>query len=87
LALESKNKLNALATPTVSLPNGVVVGTGKPTLNHDGQAYAGFVTNQTNENEESKISDELLQRNLSQLQFKYEKNIKSGKWHKFVNRE
>ena len=87
LALEQRNKLNALVTPTVSLVNGVVVGAGKPTFNHDGQAYAGYVRNQTNEDEEGTISDDRLQRNLVQLQIEYEQNIKSGKWHKFVNGE
>jgi hypothetical protein len=87
LAIEHISRLNALVTPSVSLPNGVVVGAGKPTFNHDGQAYAGLARTQTNENQESTISDELLQRNLSRLQYEYEQNIKSGKWHKFVNGE
>jgi hypothetical protein len=39
------------------------------------------------EDEEGTISDDRLQRNLVQLQIEYEQNIKSGKWHKFVNGE
>lgn len=87
LATEHRNRLNALVTPTVSLPNGVVVGAGKPAFNHDGQASAGYGRSQTNADEEGTISDDQLQHNLVLSQFEYEKNIKSGKWHKFVNGE
>jgi hypothetical protein len=85
---EFQNKLDLLKTPAGSLENGVVVGkaTAAPTLNHDGKAYAGFVREERIE-EESALTDEQALRNLATLQTEYRKNIKSGKWHKFVNGE
>jgi hypothetical protein len=79
--------LIALVVPTVSLDNGVVVGAGKPAFNHDGQAYVGYVRSESYEVEEGSVSDYQSQRDLVASQIEYEKNIKSGKWHKFVNGE
>lgn len=75
--------------PTVSFPNGLAwrKSASRKEYNHDGQAYAGIAVNQSNEDEGGTISDDQLQRNLVALQHEYEKNIKSGKWHKFVNGE
>jgi hypothetical protein len=82
-ALEFTSNLNALVTPTISLPNGVVVGTGKPVLNHDGRAYAAFTTYQPIAGDEELFTVT----NLAVLQNEYRENIKSGKWRKFVNGE
>jgi hypothetical protein len=77
----------ALVVPTVSLENGVVVGAGKPTFNHDGQAYVGYIRSESYEVEEGSVSDYQSQRDPVASRIEYDKNIKSGKWHKFVNGE
>jgi hypothetical protein len=82
-ATDFRNLLNALVTPTTFLPNGVVVGTGKPGPNHDGQAYAAYYSNQVTP--EYDIPDQPT--NFEVLQAEYHRNVKSGKWRKFVNGE
>jgi hypothetical protein len=81
-ATDFKNLLNALITPTVSLLNGVVVGTRYPGLNHDGQAYAAYYSKEVSR-EYDIIPDQPT--NFEALQAEYHRNIKSGKWRKFVN--
>jgi hypothetical protein len=80
---ELQNKLRALETPTTSQENGLVIGHGVLSLNHDGKAYAGLTIHRYIERD----TDQQVQNNLVALQDEYRKNIKSGKWHKFVNGE
>jgi hypothetical protein len=82
---ELQNRLLALETPIVSLGNGVVVGHGVPSFNHDGRGYAGFTINRSVARDIS--IDQQAVDNLAALQNEYRKNIKSGKWRKFVNGE
>jgi len=86
-ALEFISKLNALVTPTISLVNGLVIGNGLPSLNHDGKAYGGSVSNQPIGEADSKRTDAEVRSSLVALQIEYQKNIKSGKWRGFINGE
>jgi hypothetical protein len=72
-------------TPTVTMENGLVVGHAVASLNHDGKAYNGLTIHPAEEdlNEDNLQS----QSDLTVLQDEYRKNIKSGKWHKFINGE
>jgi hypothetical protein len=85
LLAEAKNKLTALVTPTVSLENGIVVGHGVLSFNHDGRAYAGYISNHSIAKNIDILNDQQTQSNLDTLQKEYRQNIKSGKWKKFVN--
>jgi hypothetical protein len=75
-------KLHALMLPATYLPNGVVVGMSKPTLNHDGQAYKGQFARRPEQ-----TTDSPAQRDFEAAQIQYRKNNQSAKWHIFVNGE
>lgn len=82
-----RNKLRALETPTVSLQNGLAVGHAVLSFNHDGRAYAELPIHRFAEGDAVMPADQRVQNNLAELQNEYRKNIKSGKWHEFINGE
>jgi hypothetical protein len=75
-------RLDAMEAPATSLPNGVVGGKGEPSFNHDGQAIAGL-----SRPDVKALESTQSEHDTQVAVVEYRKNIKSGKWAKFVNGE
>jgi hypothetical protein len=81
-----KNALLWEQTPTVTMENGLVVGHAAALFNHDGKAFVGFTITGI-EHDLNAVTYFQLPSDLASLQEEYRQNIRSGKWHKFVNGE
>ena len=53
-------------------------------FNHDGKAFNGFVRSTSSESYDDTLVDYAR---LDKNRAEYKKNVKSGKWHRFVNGE
>jgi hypothetical protein len=73
-------------TPTVTMENGLVVGHAVALFNHDGKAFDGLTITGI-EYDMNAVTYFQLPSDLAALQEEYRQNIRSGKWHKFVNGE